>query len=224
MLLAELKGRRPKRAGKAILEYADGNIGSTDYPYRKDDVIVLPNRGDLQLYRLQPGWNQFIARFDYSTVWFGGTDENPFLVRIDDRPFSEYCRRGPKGFYESLVPPLPGHTYRRQGDIFATPIPFTWDEIVKALQYILGWSAAKAAVAEPDESSGGLFGTRHHLKGVELSSTIRLPVESVSSYRDTTFFVIAEGTVKAPDHTDMKLKGVHALAQTLHLHDPRVAD
>jgi len=217
MLLAELRGRRPKKAGKAVLEYGR----SDQYPYRKDDVIVLPDRGDLELYRLQPGWNQFVARFDFSTVWFGGTDENPFLVRINDAPFREYCQRGPRGFYESLVPELPGQTYRRQGDIFATPIPFTWDEIIKALQYILGWSA-RATVAKPDENGGGLFGTRHHLVGMELASTVRLPIEG-SNWADH-FFVIAEGTVRAPDHTDMKLEGVCALAQTQHLHDPRVAD
>ncbi len=217
MLLTELRGRRPKKAGKAFLEYED----RYERPYRKDDIIVLPNRGDLQLYRLQPRWNQFIARFDRSTVWFGGTDENPFLVRIDDHPFSEYCSYGPTGFYESLIPALPSTTYKRQGDVFASPIPFTWEEIVKALKYILGRSA-DVVTSGPDERNGGLFGTRHHLNGLELKGTICLPVEE-SVGRDS-WFVLAEGTIVAPDHTDMELKGVHALVQTRHLHDPRIAD
>ena len=51
MLLAELRGRRPKKSGKAVLEYS----GRATQPFRKEDVIVLPDRGDLQLYRLQPG-------------------------------------------------------------------------------------------------------------------------------------------------------------------------
>lgn len=129
MLLVELKGRRPKRAGKAFIEYVEGEVS----PYRKDDTIILPYRSDLQLYKLQKDWNQFIARIDYSTVWFGGTDENPFLVRIDDSPFSEYSKHGPEGFYRSLIPELPVNTYRRQGDIFACPIPFTWEEIIKTI-------------------------------------------------------------------------------------------
>jgi len=220
MLLAELRGRRPKRAGKAFLEYDD----RCESPYRKGDVIVLPTRGDLQLYRLQSGWNQFVARLDYSTVWFGGTDENPFLVRIDDRPFREYCRYGPGGFYRSLIPTLPEKTYRRQGDIFACSIPFTWEEILKVYRYIHGWNV-KVAEAEPDDRGRGLFGTRHHLTGIILNHEVHMPEVSIaSSGSNPTWLVLVEGTVVAPDHSDMKLEGVYALAQTRYLHDPRVAD
>lgn len=221
MLLVELKGRRPRRAGKAHLEYSDKDI----YPGRDGDTIILPSRGDLQLYKLQKDWNQFIARIDYSTVWFGGTDENPFLVRIDDLPFTKYCKYGPEGFYQSLLPELPEKTYKRQGDIFACPIPFTWEEILKAYKYIHGWKTLEVAEAGPDERGGGLFGTRHHLKGVTLSHTVRMPETFVTSFGSSpTWLVLAEGVVVTPDHTDMELKGVHALAQTLHLQDSRRAD
>jgi len=220
MLLAELRGRRPKRAGKAFLEYVD----RCERPFRKGDTIVLPARGDLQLYRLQPGWNQFIVRFDYSTVWFGGTDENPFLVRISERPFNSYCDKGPVGFYESLIPALPVNTYKRQGDIFACPIPFTWEEIIKAYRFLHGWNVDTVR-AKAGENGGGLFGTRHHLKGLTLPQTVRIPETSIVSYGpDPQWLILAEGKVVAPDHTDMKLEGVHALAQTRHLHDPRIAD
>lgn len=220
MLLAELGSRRPKRAGKAILEYDDVVPG----PYRNGSTIVLPNRGDLQLIKLQKDWNQFMVRFDYGTVWFGGTDENPFLVSIDDHPFSRYCRYGPKGFYESLLPELPGNTYKRQGDIFTCPIPFTWEEIIKVYRYIHGWTV-DIVEAKPDERDGGLFGTRHHLKGVTLNHTVRMPETFISSSGSSpTWLILAEGTIVAPDHTDMELKGVCALAQTLHLRDPQKAD
>ena len=217
MLLRELGSRRPGRAGKAILKYDD-----VDVPRREKDVIILPERGDLQLVRLQRGWNQFIARLDRSTVWFGGTDENPFLVSIDELPFRWYCKYGPKGFYESLLPELPGDTYRRQGDIFAAPIPFTWEEVLKAYRYILGW--VDVEVIEIDEGDEGLFGTRHHLRGVILNRRVRMP-ETFTSYGPSpTWLVLAEGTVVAPDHADMKLEGVHALAQTRYLREPRKAD
>lgn len=220
MLLTELKGRRPRRAGKAVLEYARG----TEWPFRQEGTIVLPERGDLQLYRLQPGWNQFIARFDHSTVWFGGTDENPFLVRIDDRPFSEYCRHGPSGFYKSLTPELPGDTYCRQGDIFATPIPFTWEEIVKAYKFIHGW-AVEPIEFKTDINGRGIFGTRHQLKGLVLDHTVRMPETFVGGFGpNSTYLVLAEGTVAAPDHADMELKEIHALAQTRYLRDPQIAD
>ncbi len=217
MLLTELKGRRPTRAGKARIEYASRDT----YPERRGDTIVLPSCGDLELYRLQPGWNQFIVRQGYNTTWFGGTDENPFLVHISDTPYRAYCKGGPEGFYRSLVPDLPGPAYRRQGDIFASSIPFSWEEVLRALKLILGWNS-EVVESCPDERGGGLFGTRHHLKGVQLRSSVRLPVEG--SGRTDTFFILAEGTVVAPDHTDMKLEGVYALAQTRHLQDPRIAD
>ena len=220
MLLAELRGRRPKKARKATLEYDP----KASQPFRKEDVIVLPDRGDLQLYRLQTGWNQFIARFDFSTVWFGGTDENPFLVRIDDGPFDGFCRRGPEGFYSSLLPRLPSKTYRRQGDIFASPIPFTWEEIRKMYHYIHGWDVE---ILESDSKGDNsrLFGTRHRLNGTQMGTTVMLPEEYSGSFGPRqAYFVLAEGTVVAPDHTDMKLEGIHALTQTLHLHDPRTAD
>jgi len=220
MLLTELRGRRPRKAGKAVLEYSD----ETNSPYRRGDVIILPEVGNLQLYKLQPGWNQFIARFDYSTVWFGGTDESPFLVRIDDRPFSEYCQGGPGSFYKSLVPELPERTYSRQGDIFASPIPFTWEDIMKAYRYLHGWNV-KAVESGSSSDGGRLFGTRHHLRGLVLDTHVRMPEVSHGTYGPSpTWLVLAEGTVVAPDHTDMELKGVHALAQTKHLHDPRAAD
>ena len=212
MLLAELGKRRPRKAGEAVLEYSP-EVSSA---FREKDLIVLPERGDLQLYKLEKDWRQFIARLDYSMVWFGGTDENSFLVRISNRPFSEYCRRGPVGFYQSLVPELPGRTYKRQGDIFASPIPYTWEDVLKAFKFIHGWVRSTVA-SQPNEAGRGLFGTRHHLEGVTLETSTR--IEGMED-----FVVLAEGTVKAPDHTDMKLEGVHALHQTRHLHDSRNAD
>ncbi len=218
MLVAELKGRRPKRAGKAFLEYDD----QCETPFRKDDTIILPSRGELLLCELQPNWNQFIARFDYSTVWFGGTDENPFLVRIDDHPFSEYCRYGPRGFYQSLIPVLPSRNFRRQGDIFACLIPFTWEELLRFYSYTQGW---KVKIEESGAKDGqGLFRTRHILKGVTLNQRVHMAGETDERVYEEPWFTLAEGTIAAPDHTDMKLEGVSVLAQTRYLHDPQKAD
>ena len=146
------------------------------------------------------------------------------MVRIDDKPFDEFCKKGPEGFYSSLLPKLPGRTYRRQGDIFASPIPFTWEEIRKAYHYLHGWDF-DVLKASPDNDGSRLFRTRHRLNGFMLKNTVMLPEESRGSYGPSpTYFVLAEGTVIAPDHTDMRLEGLHALTQTLHLHDPAKAD
>jgi hypothetical protein len=36
--------------------------------------------------------------------------------------------------------------------------------------------------------------------------------------------VVAEGTITAPDHSPMELKGPHVLDQTAHLFNPKQAD
>lgn len=219
MLLQELRGRRPKRAGKAIIEYDSQET----YPRREGSTIILPYRGDLQLYKLQKDWNQFIARLDYSTGWFGGTDENPFLVRISNRPFDCYCRYGPDGFYNSLIPDLPGKTHRRQGDIFACPIPFSWEEIVKACRYIDGMRVEVLSISEDRP----IFGTRHSIRGQALDRRLTIkgdPDSGIDRAHERQWYDLVEGTVVAPDHTPMELIGVHVLAQTLHLTDAKNAD
>lgn len=223
MLLVELKGRRPKRAGKARIEYE--NSYRMGEPRREKDTIIIPDKGEIGLYRLQPNWNQFLIQDGYY-CWFGGTDENPFLVRMVDNSFTFYTKYGPEGFYKALIPVLPGPTYRRQGDIFACPIDWPWEEVIKANKLLHGWDVKLVGFKVSYDYLGrtqGLFNTRHKLKGYVLDKTIRLAPDDEKE-REHPWFILAEGTVVAPDHTPMELKGVHALAQTRHLYDPPHAD
>jgi hypothetical protein len=58
-----------------------------------------------------------------------------------------------------------------------------------------------------------VFGTRHILQGC----WGRIMVAGKMA-------VVAEGTITAPDHSPMELKGPHVLDQTAHLFNPKQAD
>ena len=80
MYVFEMK-ELPKSAGKAILEW-DKGVKSFS---RNKKRIVLPLNQRLSYFPLQEG-NQFLAylpRDERREVWFGGTDEEPFLVEME---------------------------------------------------------------------------------------------------------------------------------------------
>ena len=77
MELGEMK-ELPKKAGKAKLQF--GYEGKKTPPFRVGKKIVLPGYKDAEFFPLQNG-KQFLFYFNH--LWFGGTDENVFLVRLD---------------------------------------------------------------------------------------------------------------------------------------------
>ena len=215
MRLCEMRSdRRPKEAGKAIIKYSD----SVRHPERKGKVITLPKDGSLELFKLQPDWNQFLVH-QGDSLWFGGTDENPFLVRMNPSILDAYLR-SPKNFYPGIVPSLIGElekrfpqmSYRRQGDIFAFPLPYSWEDFEKAFQ-ICYWNSVVFHY-KPIH----ILDTRHILTGKYLN----LKREYGLLGQLASF--VAEGVVKAPDHTPMKIEGPHAISQTALLWSPPEAD
>lgn len=218
MKLSEMK-RLPKKAGRATLVFIDVN-----QPNRIQDRILLPKNPEAEFFLLQRR-RQFLYR-EYSQsslgIWFGGTDENPFLVQVGKEAFNAFKIRGEKGFYEALKPEVIkaiekrfNLTSNRQGDIWAAPLPsYSWHKV----NFI-----ALLCSGEPTEpqsiKSESIFGTRHRLTGLYVD-----PVDKLLRLEEFPIPVFAEGIIEAPDHTPMKLEGVHVLAQTEYLVNPASAD
>lgn len=237
----------PTKAGQAVLEYSI----CVQEPTRKGDVITIPalRVGDSKCecgHTLEPKWmycphcgderrgfeteligklipllegyEQFVytqpdlERDRFTATWFGGTDEAPFLVRMDSSTYEAASRNH---FYQYIIPTRMitlcrkwGGEWKRQGDIFAYPLPFTWDDLI----WIGNFNKANGLQIHESKSED-VYGTRHRLNGkychLMLSGSMQ---------------VIVEGVITAPDHSDMVLKGPHALDQTAHLYDPPNAD
>ncbi len=146
-----------------------------------------------------------------NTVWFGGTDERPFLVRMDSWT-QDALRHG--DFYGYIIPSTMltmarkwGNTWKRQGDIFAYPLPFSWDD----LKEIGNFTKAKGIQIQTGVFSP--FGTRHEFTGLWTTMMVSGLVRP-----------IVEGEITAPDHSPLALDGPHVLTQTAHLYSPVTAD
>ncbi len=212
----------PRRAGKAKLEYVDGQPATKDGPSRLKDVIRIPTFGNPELFPLEDSWSQFLLMenpLDGSrdrAVWFGGTDEEPFLVQMDPQVIHFFMKDGPEGFYRAIQPDALklneklNQPVRRQGDIFAVRMPSDWPSIQVALLLV---GARDTKLSEGKDIR--VFGTRHMLSGV----CIGLERSGRSSVG------LAEGVLTAPDHAPLELKGgPHLFAQTQYLFNPQNAD
>lgn len=217
MKLFEMK-ERPTKVGGVTLLYDRG----VRAPVREEARIGLPDDPELEFYPLNQR-RQFLVRRSSSNspdrdthVWFGGTDERPFLVRLKTEAFMDFVHKGESGFFNGLIPkeaqklvaeqPL---TMRRQGDIFAVDLAVSWEEIVRAYRLIWGESLQVRSHSTP------VFETRHQASGDGTSK--------LSLYGQQLTFVTS-GTLEAPDHRPLKLETPHALFQSEYLWDPPRAD
>lgn len=212
----------PTKAGMARLQFSSRNgKANTPPPFREGEHVVLPEDREAEFFPLMNG-EQFLfrnasdSRSRDTQYWFGGTDEQPFLVRLGDRPFPAFQQGGEVAFYASLKPDVVtkfeqafGVVSRRQGDIFAVPVPHTWDEFRKAS--LLCCDSRREPQSVTYQS---VFETRHKLKGLYAPS---MPVLG-------QWHTLVEGVLKAPDHSPLTLKGPHLLVQAQNLFDPRLAD
>lgn len=229
-LLGERK-RLPERAGKARLHFVKDSKGNF-MPRRKGVDIFLPRYEEAEFCPLKGGI-QFVFEFwgKWDTMrhereyygFFGGTEKNPFLVRLSRGPTFglNFLKEGPRAFYEALRPKIIsewaerfGTLPRRQGDIWALPLPFSWEQIC-SMMFLVG---AKRDFPEIKKTMGSsLFGTRHRLKGLLYEVIITNPYD--------TKYTMGEGVITAPDHSPFEIKGgPHILAQTCYLHAPEEAD
>lgn len=229
MKLCEMK-RLPRKAGLARLQFGIRNA-QRNPPYRDKDLIVLPDEPKAEFCPLQNG-RQFLLRswpvtrnWPITRIWFGGTDENPFLVELENDVFEVFKKRGQKGFYEALKPKVItaiekrfNVASQRQGDIWAVPIP-SWDDANFVMLLCFGETLKPRTV-----KSKSIFGTRHRLTGRWVNPDIVYLRWPICGYVYDNPIIFAEGTVEGPGHSPMELKGVHVLAQTRHLVNPIAAD
>jgi len=223
------KMKKPKKAGVVNLQF--GYRGKKEsVPFRRGNKIVLPDDPHLDFFQLQKG-KQFLI-IDSGMVWFGGTDNQvPFFVAMDkeiipDIFSKELKRLNEKTFYSLLKPRIIkymekrfGIVSKRQGYIWAVPIPYTWSDIVFNAFLSFG-RTAKVKSAR----SFSILGTRHRLNGCYVNfADYGANTNDLFYYPGhSTFF--AKGIVKAPNYPSMKLEGINVLAQTEWLSSPTETD
>lgn len=210
----------PQKAGMTLLEFSPNSWSN---PTRNGQTIILPKRPEDELFSLKGG-QQFLFRCAGRTTsgseetqfWFGGTEENAFLVRLTQPPFSAFQKDGETGFFAALKPKAVTKCEtafnvptRRQGDIFAVAIPYSWQELSQALLLCHGEECTPKKVT--DQS---LFETRHTFTG-------RFGKARVFGEQHC----VGEGIISAPDHSPLSIKnGVYIIAQASGLFSSKVAD
>ena len=94
---------------------------------------------------MAPNWNQLcITSQENRQIFFGGTDEQPFLVQLYQQSLEVLFKEGVKGFYQSLIPKKLLYLakkfnleFKRQGDIFAIPFPWPLEKLSKQRDQML---------------------------------------------------------------------------------------
>jgi len=174
----------------------------------------LKTRGNI--HPVFDDWSQFIFHQVHPDgLWFGGTDESPFLVRLDTYLAVEFGK-GVDKFFDAMVPDLIKQLEKRfgekprkrQGDIFMYEMPYGLSEIRGLL------SLSKREVIPEQKSETSVSGTRHRFSGRFFRSSLL----------GTQGTIIGQGTLSAPDHEPVVLNKPYALAQARGLFNPKVAD
>lgn len=245
MRLAEKAGHLPERAGKAVLWYSE----MEGVPRRDKSVITLPKIASAEFFNLKDG-EQFLFHIPTNRdgVWFGGTDENPFLSHLQDMPFRAFCERGENGFYDSLRPPVIGKLEKamdvkakRQGDFFFIPIAHPFLNLLKVTLEACGTFGVEIV----EEKNAPILGTRHILSGLQQHFRARklndgemeeyqrfkngktwyssASISLDDSHWTTVDLNIGEGSVKAPDHSSLELKTPHIIFQAQGFFDEQAA-
>ena len=218
MQILKIEDRLPKKVGEVEINYSD----KVRIPVLKDREIIMPLVLGVEIHPICNETQIVIQTREKtdagSRCYFGGTDNSPektpFLTEIMPYKFLLFEQKGEDAFYESLIPDqiwffsqhqcnryqrqlfgleeLQKHpnVIRRQGDIFAVPIPYDGEE-VEMLMTMIG-NDADTDCEFREVKAMGLFSTRHTFKGVCITG------------KD---FVIGEGTLLAPDHLPLTLRG-----------------
>jgi len=202
------RGKLPKTAGDAVLKWDE----DCKTPSRKDEVITLPAGHSVEMFSLLDG-AQFLLDVD-SRVFFGGTDERPFLVELDNRIMKHFggdelqlfnaLKPGPVKMLEKSF----GVEAKRQGDWFAVPLLMSWDKVVAMLKFFSLFSEKYLR----HNVKFSLGGTRHIFHGTGYWGL------------NVAWSAIGSGVLVAPDHEDLVLKEPHALFQTSYLANPKEAE
>lgn len=249
MKLSEFK-ELPKKAGMAEIKWVDTHhrtkadrmlAGHDGRVMRIGDQIILPADSTVEFFPLRDG-DQFLFYDGLNhgasggRVYFGGTDEKPFLVRMNPQILTTIRLGGEIEFFDRLRPreisrfeQLFGVKAIRQGDWHAVPLPWSWKEITglhelltrqhlevqtRSMSEILQYK-----VDDPEKQGKAVImlnNTRHKLEGKW--------AEVIINTNGGRNCIIGEGLLTAPDHKPVELKGPHALYQTECLLTPSQAD
>lgn len=210
MYLFEMK-KKPATADKAKLEWDREWSNDRTLPRRDGDVIWMPFHGESLYFPLRGGKQFLVKPATREGVWFGGTDEEPFLVEMEVAVLDAYIKSGgsEEAFYKSLIPDeiwkLSHETsvpYKRQGDIFAAR--FCGEQYFeKRLESVLGVGFK--------EGDFRLLNTRH----IGAGKGVRL----------TNGRVLFKGKVEAVDHAPLDLSdAIYLIGQTKYLINPTHAE
>jgi hypothetical protein len=199
--------------GKARVEFGVRGLVA---PERTGDVLAFPfefERRGIEMHSLHGG-EQFLV-IDGERTYFGGTDEQPFLVRLDRDHLIRFRHGGEKAFYKGLKPSRLSYyeaitktTALRQGDIWALPLgDISWDQLQADFR------VAKRRRLKMSRYWGEMrvFQTRHDLVG---TWTISRPYLRYNGKLVELRGRAVEGILKAPDHEDLVLNGPHLLVAT----------
>ncbi len=248
MKLFELGNRRPTEAGLAVLKYSKEE--KLVAPRREANTIILPDEPNSDLFLLKNG-DQFIFRKEpkyneWEELWFGGTDENPFLVHLDPAPYKEYISKGENAFFLSIAPPEAIEMAKkfktrviRQGDIFCIPTGLDSKELEQVLctakkiftQHLL---YDKGCIPfEVLSGTWSVFGTRHSLTGKIIcyckweygkASFFGIEKREERNILARSNMVFGLGKLEAPDHAVLDIESPSLFYQTRFLSDPQKAD
>jgi hypothetical protein len=208
--LKEMK-RKPKKAGVAEIQFEEYRI----HVELIGNVIHLPSWEENDFFRLKKGKQfLFVQKGTLDSYWFGGTDENPFVVEITKEAFQAFEKGGEKAFYDFLKPEVIKKLEKknkrveakRQGDIWAFPVPFV---TLEGLEFLDDMLDLDYYTFETDEKSVSVLGTRHTIDGNYM--------DFEGSYRN--YRALAQGTLKSPNHKPLELETLHLLVQTNGLAD-----
>jgi hypothetical protein len=200
----------PEKAGSAIMTWDQAAAA----PCRENEIITLPKKHNVELFMLKEGQQfLYVAGND---VFFGGTEESPFLARLKLEAVAPLWQHGEEAFFEGLKPAnivrLERYYRRqavRQGDIFAMPLQANWKSI-GIVMTLIDHTAFPEPAAPRNVTDCNLFGTRHTMSGLALLLTNNL--------------VLFEGTLSAPDHSARTLKGIHLMDQARNMFDAKGVD
>lgn len=238
----------PKRAGVATLNISP----RVTRPSRREAVINIPLRRGVAFFPLRRG-EQFLLRIrenhfgscrycgqpipaGQTAVCFGGTDQRtPFLVDLVPKALEPFRKGGEEAFFDALKPwviraleeKYGAENTRRQGDIFAYSLPWSWEELGRrhlgseSTSLVTRGRRKVTGSFKIERGQGRLFGTRHVFIGdqADVWTTAILDDPEFRGWAD-----IGEGRIEAPDHDPLILEGPHVLTQTALLRFPAHAD
>lgn len=213
----------PDIAGEAKLKYKEVKAPSRDgkvitLPETCFDVYLLPEADQFLCIEQEDEKTKHFKTDKRRGIWFGGTDEQPFLVELESEDMnnkSKWIEIWKNNLVHEELKPEIIKLYEerfgkektlRQGDIFAYPLPTQdWEEI-DLWEETLG----RRHRMKCDDCGLDIYETRHRFTHGEIATW--------------GTHIVCKGTLKAPDHKDLILPKICVLAQTNHLKNPKKAD